>query len=246
MRRSPAACVTEGQASRLGARLRNDMGKGLERRVRAHQENVRRGRQPRNRREIPERVVRQFRVEKRIGGVTARNHDQRVAVGRGGNEGLGSNHAAGAWPVFDNDRLTPFLRDRVPQGARENIDPAAGGVGYEDVHRSRWKRRLRGCSAYRRQQEADAKRYLQTSAAAASLPLAGKAIAFGSLALSFPSPLWGGKAEAQRRPGWGFQESTINVGLFRNVGTPTRPSLRDGHPPRCSLRSRGRDKRRSC
>src|SRR5690348_127501 len=49
-------------------------------------------------------------------------------------------------------------------------------------------------------------------------------------ALSSPSPLWGGKAEAKRRPGWGFQKQLSQSRDFQQK--EHRPLLRNSHPPR--------------
>src|SRR5581483_432532 len=49
--------------------------------------------------------------------------------------------------------------------------------------------------------------------------------------LSSPSPLRGGSA-SDSEPGWGFEKITAVVSaFFDDVYTPTRPLLRNGHPP---------------
>src|SRR5579864_3696032 len=42
----------------------------------------------------------------------------------------------------------------------------------------------------------------------------------GVPALSSPSPLWGGKAEAKRRPGWGSSKTTLAWKDFRQNDHP--------------------------
>ena len=88
----------------------------------------------RDRREILEGIVRQLFVQERIGRMAARHHDQRVAVRRRRHQRLRGDHAARARTVFDDDGLAPFLRDRIAQRARQNIDRTAGRIGHQDMH----------------------------------------------------------------------------------------------------------------
>src|SRR6202035_3569878 len=50
--------------------------------------------------------------------------------------------------------------------------------------------------------------------------------------LSSPSPLRGGSTRVKRASGWGFEDRLQCWTFQYNRGAPTRPSLRDGHPPR--------------
>ena len=115
----------------------------LERRIRLHQQDVRRRTQQRDRGEILERVVGQLRVQERIGRMAAGDHQQGVAVRWRNRQRLRGDHAAGAGPVFDHDRLAPFLRHRFTERARQNIDGATGGVSkHVNMHLFGRKRRL--------------------------------------------------------------------------------------------------------
>ena len=118
----------------LALRLRDHVGQRLERRIGAHQQDIGRRGQQRNRREILEGVVGKFRIQERIGGVAAGHDDQRVAVGRRGHQRLRGDHAARARPVFDDDGLAPLPGDHIAQRARQDIDPAAGRIGHENMH----------------------------------------------------------------------------------------------------------------
>ena len=125
-RSSPARCVDvplpawpKDRLPGFALRRRDHVGQRLERGIGAHQQDVGRGRQQRDRREILERVVGNFRIQKRIGGMPARHHDQRVAIGRRRRQRLRGDHAARARPVFDDDATGPIAaRPHRPACAR--------------------------------------------------------------------------------------------------------------------------------
>jgi hypothetical protein len=145
--------VAEGKAARLYARLRDDIAERLEWRIGAYHQDVGRRGEPRNRREAFEGVVGKLLIQKRVGGMAACHHHERIAIGRRGCERLGSDDATGPRPVFDNDGLAPLPRDHIAQRSRQNIHPASGRIWHKDTHRVGRKRRLRdgraGESKYR-------------------------------------------------------------------------------------------------
>ena len=122
------------QAARLRSCPRDHIGDALERRILPHQQDIRRRGEQRDRREILEGVVGNFRVQERIGGVAAGDDDQRVAVGRRLHQRLRGNHPAGAGAVLDHHRLAPLPGDHVAQRTGQDIDAAAGGVWHVNVH----------------------------------------------------------------------------------------------------------------
>ena len=144
MRRRPGPGMGERQAARLGPRLRDHVAQRLERRVGTHQQDIGRRRQQRNRREVLEGVVGNFGIQKRIGGMAACDHNQRVAVRRRRHQRLRRHHATRARPVFDHHGLAPLPGDHIAQRTGEDVDPTAGGIRHENMHRFDGKYRLGG------------------------------------------------------------------------------------------------------
>ena len=158
MRRRAGSGMGKRQASRPGARLRDHVGQRLERRIGAHQEDIGRRSQQRNRREVLEGIVGNFGIQERIGGVAAGDHDQGVAIGRRCRQRLRRNHPARPRPVLDDDRLAPLLRHHLAERARQDVDGAAGRIGHENPHRFGWKglsRRRAGCGQRQRRGKAN-------------------------------------------------------------------------------------------
>src|SRR4029079_8735593 len=84
--------------------------------------------------EILEGVVGQFWIEELVQRMAAGDQDQRVAVRRRLRERLRRDRAAGARTIFDDRLLSPGLRQRLPERARQYVDGAAGGVGHQDPY----------------------------------------------------------------------------------------------------------------
>jgi hypothetical protein len=67
--------------------------------------------------------------------VTARHQDQRVAIRRRLSKRLRGNDAAGAGPVLDDGLLAPDLRQRLAEGARDDVYRATRRIRHQDVDR---------------------------------------------------------------------------------------------------------------
>ena len=56
---------------------------------------------------------------------------------------------SGAWTVLDDNGLPPLLGDDIAERTRQDIDATTGGIGYQNMHGPRRKRRLgNGTAAY--------------------------------------------------------------------------------------------------
>ena len=106
------------------------------RRVR-HQQDFADLRHHRNRREVLFAVVGQFGIERRIGGVARKHHQQRVAVGFGLRDRAGSDGAAGAGAVVDDDGLTELLADVLADQPRQNVGDASGAGRHDHLDGAR-------------------------------------------------------------------------------------------------------------
>ena len=90
-----------------------------------HQHVGHRGHQ-RDRRKVAQRVVRHFGIQIRIDRVRAhRAHEQGVAIRRAFRHIVGTDVAARAGAIVDNDRLLPGLRQLLTDGACCNIERPA-------------------------------------------------------------------------------------------------------------------------
>src|SRR5215470_1226772 len=96
----------------------------------------RRPEQERNRLEVLERVERHVLDQRRIGGERACRGQQRVAVRRRVGNGGGSNVAAGADAVLDDDRLAELLLKFGSHCAHHDVDATAGRESDDEGDRS--------------------------------------------------------------------------------------------------------------
>jgi hypothetical protein len=62
-------------------------------------------------------------------------HQQREAVGRRLRDGCGSDHAAGAGTVLDDNGLSERRLHRLGEEPRHDVHPAARGIADEDADR---------------------------------------------------------------------------------------------------------------
>ncbi len=88
-------------------------------------------------REVVEHVVLQLGKQERHDGMPARNDHKGVAVRRGFRRRLRREGAAGAGPVLDDDRLPEALGELVAEGARNDVDRAAGRKRHKEMDRLR-------------------------------------------------------------------------------------------------------------
>ena len=71
------------------------------------------------------------------GDLAGGSHEERIAVGRGRGCQLRADHAVRARLVLHHERLAEERPDVFAEVARENVDPAAGGVRHDDPNRAR-------------------------------------------------------------------------------------------------------------
>ena len=60
-----------------------------------------------------------------------------MAIGIGLGHRRRADHAAGAWPALDDDRVAELERKLLRHGARDDVDGAASGVRHDGADRSR-------------------------------------------------------------------------------------------------------------
>lgn len=83
--------------------------------------------------ELPYRVLRHLLERERVRRVRGiRCHQKRVAVGRRIGDELRADDRAAAGFVLDDDWLAPAWRQSIDEGARHDVDAAAGGRGHDD------------------------------------------------------------------------------------------------------------------
>ena len=117
--------------ARFGFRCGDEVFQRLVTLGRVHHQRLRRQAEIRNRREIVDRIVGQFRIQRGVDAEGARyRHRQRITIGRGFGPQIGAQHRAGARLVIDHHLLVPafphFCRDQAGQyvgrSARGKLD----------------------------------------------------------------------------------------------------------------------------
>ncbi len=121
------------------------------RRIR-HQQDFADLRHHRDRRKILFTVVRQAGVERGIGRMARKHHQQGVAVGVGHRGRPCSDRAAGARAVLDHDRLAELIGNALADQPRQNIGYAARAGRHDHPDRAGGivLRRCRGCESDRK------------------------------------------------------------------------------------------------
>ena len=132
------AGMADIELARVLAAELDEVRERLEAKLRARNDQLRELADQNDRGEILVGIVRhrleqQF-VEHRRPGC---GHDQRVAVRRGSGDVSRAVSAAGAGPVFDQEGLAKFFRQRPGDGAQGDIGAAAGGKRMDDDDRPR-------------------------------------------------------------------------------------------------------------
>ncbi len=116
----------------------------LRRQCGADHQHVFHGADVRDTREVPERIVRQFRVQRAVDGVARRGENQRVAVGHGLRHRGRADGASRAGPVLDDhaaaERSTELRADRP----REDVLHPARPEGNDDARDVALRCRCRG------------------------------------------------------------------------------------------------------
>ena len=85
-----------------------------------------RPRNPGNRRDVPDEIVVELLVERRIDRVGCADLEQCVAVGRRAHDRFGADIAAAPRPVVDDDGLAEPLREPLADQTHEDVTGAAG------------------------------------------------------------------------------------------------------------------------
>ncbi|MNC84818.1 hypothetical protein D3C83_03860 [compost metagenome] len=117
-------------------RERDEILDVLHRQRRMRRQHVGHADHQRDRREIPDRVVRQLGVNRRVGAVAGVGpHQQRIAVGRGAGRNLGADRAAGARARVVDHGLAEAFAHFLTEHAGEQIGLGARRLGDHDTHR---------------------------------------------------------------------------------------------------------------
>ena len=100
-----------------------------------HHDDVCQPRGADNRRDVPDEVEIEIGVERGIDRMRGHDLQQRVAIrGRLGDR-LGSDVAAGAGAVLDDELLAEAIRQPLTHQARLDVGSPAGGKADDDAHR---------------------------------------------------------------------------------------------------------------
>src|SRR5262245_4482966 len=75
----------------------------------------------RNRHDVAEKIEIELVVERRVDGGSRTDRKERIAIWRRPHDGLGSNIATAAWPIFDDEWLAEPLRQPLADETREDV-----------------------------------------------------------------------------------------------------------------------------
>ena len=95
-------------------------------------------RQPRDQRdagEIAQRIVGHVARQQRRRQISARHHQEGVAIGRRLGDVFGADHAIHARPVLDDHLLTEHFGELLRDRARDDVQIAAGSERNDQAHR---------------------------------------------------------------------------------------------------------------
>ena len=116
--------------------MADQLGNGLCRKLRIHDQQVRQVHKQRDGLEIPLNVVWQLGIEEPVDDVAAQGpQQQRVAVGRRLRHHAGADAAAGTRPVLDHERNAELHLHVLLQYARKQVRRAPCGERHHDRHR---------------------------------------------------------------------------------------------------------------
>src|SRR5947207_10703634 len=91
-----------------------------------------------NWRDVADEVEIELLVKRGVDRIRDRGQEQRIAVRGGIHDRLGANVAAGARPIFGDERLSEPLGKPLTDQASGDVDPTAGGKTGNNAHRPRW------------------------------------------------------------------------------------------------------------
>src|SRR5262249_51177174 len=81
-------------------------------------------------------------IERWVDCTRRHSEQQRAAVRRRLQRKFGANIGAGTWPVVHHKRLSKFLRQPLPDQARDEVGRTAGPGGHDQAY---WPRRIIKC-----------------------------------------------------------------------------------------------------
>ena len=90
---------------------------------------------PRDRRDVADKIVIQLVVERRVHRVLRSRQEERVAVGRGTHDGLGSDSAASPRPVVDDKWLAETLRQPLTHQTGDDVETTPCRSSDDEAHR---------------------------------------------------------------------------------------------------------------
>ncbi len=151
MRGRADAGRTVAEFSRIGLRQRDERLQGVRRNRRMHREHVRRGAQQAHRREIPDRIVGDLGVQRRVDDEAAPRGQDGVAVARRARRGAHADIAAGAREGFHVELLFEILRKFLRHQARRGVRLSARADRHDHAHRPRRISLCPGCASEKRQ-----------------------------------------------------------------------------------------------
>src|SRR5262249_26648604 len=86
---------------------------------------------------IPDEIVIEVLVERRVNHIVRADGEQRVAIRWRARHNLGRDIAAGAWPVFDDELLAESLGQPLTYDAGDDVDRLARGKSDHHADRPR-------------------------------------------------------------------------------------------------------------
>ena len=121
----------------IGFRVGDEFGNRLRRKRSAYRHDVGKSRDAGNRRDVADEIETEFFVERRIDCVHGTTQQESVTVSGCTNDRFGSQIAARAGPVLDNDWLVELVRQPLTDQARNDVKSTAGRKADEDAQRPR-------------------------------------------------------------------------------------------------------------
>ncbi len=122
----------------IGLGVGDQFGNRLDRQRRMHHHDVGKANDARDRLHLLHEIEIELVVERGVDRVRRRDQQQRVAVRRGAQHGLGRDIGAAARPVLDDEGLPELFRQPLPHQARREVRRAAGRITDHEANRPRW------------------------------------------------------------------------------------------------------------
>src|SRR5262249_44178290 len=123
----------------IGLGESNEIRNGLGRKRRIDLHHLGHAEDASDRRDVANEIEIELVVERRIDRVRGDDQDERMPVRGRTHHCFSGDIAAGARPVLNDEWLTETTGQPLPQQARSNVRPAAGGLSNDDPH---WPRRI--------------------------------------------------------------------------------------------------------